>query len=325
MFAVVITNPGNPDVLQLRQVAEPVVHAAHVRVRVRAAGVNRADLLQRAGLYPPPPGAPVDIPGLEVAGEVDAVGLGVTEWKEGDRVFGVVSGGGYAEYVAVHSRTVCAIPGGMSFEEAAAIPEAFVTAYDALLQGSFSPGETVLIHAVGSGVGNAATQVVRALGGRVLGTARSQFKLDQAAAFGLQHGVVPDAGPPLRFAEKMRAFGSVDVVVDLVGGGYVAESLEALSNRGRLVAVGLLGGSRADIDLGLLLRKRLRIVGTVLRSRPLEEKIVAAQQLAHNLCPLFSEAKLRPVVAQTFPLAEAAAAHTAMEGGALFGKIVLTC
>ncbi|MGO9712221.1 MAG: NAD(P)H-quinone oxidoreductase, partial [Polyangiaceae bacterium] len=277
MRAIVIREPGGPEVLELRQVPTPIPQRGEARVRVRATAVNRADLLQRMGAYPAPLDSPRDIPGLELAGEVDAVGEGVASVRVGDRVFGLAGGGTYAEQVVVPARTLVRLPEGLSFAEGAAIPEAFVTAYDAMVtQAGLAAGETVLVHAVGSGVGTAAVQIARAIGAFSIGTARSAAKLDRARPMGLGEGIVVEGG---KLADRVNAItGSrgVDVVVELVGGGYVAEDLACVAPRGRIVVVGLLAGARAELDLGLLLRKRVEIRGTVLRSRPLEEKIDAA-------------------------------------------------
>ncbi len=329
MRAIVITKPGGPEVLELRDVETPEPAPGQVRVRIRACAVNRADLMQRMGTYPAPPDAPQDIPGLEIAGEVEAVGPGVTELASGDRVFGVVGGGAYADAVVVHARTLARIPAGLDFTQAAAVPEAFITAYDALvLQGELSAGDVALVHAVGSGVGTAAVQIARAIGARVIGTARTEAKLERAAALGMDGGIVPAtrAGGP-DFAERVKALTGgrgADVVLELVGGAYVPESLASLSAKGRLVLVGLLAGTRVEIDLGLFLRRRLRMLGTVLRARPLEEKILAAQMLEHRLAPLFASGALKPVVDRVMPLEKAAEAHAYVGANQGFGKVVLT-
>jgi len=331
MRAIVITRPGGPEVLELRDVPRPDPGLGQVRVRVRATAVNRADVIQRMGFYPAPADAPPDIPGLEIAGEVEALGPAVTELREGDRVYGVVSGGGYAESVVVHARTLALVPEGVELTAAAALPEAFVTAYDAMVvQAGLAAGETVLVHAVGSGVGTAAVQIARAIGARSIGTARTAEKLARAEALGMTHGLVPgNAGPGggPAFAEQVRALTpagrGADVVLDLVGGPYVPESLASLAERGRHVLVGLLAGRSAEVDLGLVLRKRLHLMGTVLRSRPLEEKILAAQCLARHLTPLFASGALQPVVDRVLPLASAADAHRAVESNEGFGKLVL--
>ena len=253
MKAIVITQPGGPEVLESREVATPVPAPGEIRVRVRATAVNRADLLQRQGLYPAPPGVRADIPGLELAGEIDALGAGVTGWAVGDAVFGLVGGGAYAEHVVAHERTLARMPAGLSFTDAAAIPEAFITAWDAMVtQAHLTAGETVLVHAVGSGVGTAAVQIARAVGARAVGTARTAAKLERARDLGLEAAVVTAEAT---FAHRVleAAPGGVDVVLDLVGGAYVAESLKCLAARGRIVAVGLMAGRRAELDLGLLL------------------------------------------------------------------------
>jgi len=324
MKAVVIRAPGGPEVLELRDVPDPEVPHGHVRVSVRYAGVNRADLLQRAGRYPAPPGAPADIPGLEYSGVIEAVGPGTRRFALGDRVFGLVGGGAYAEKIVAHEREVAAVPASVSDEDAGAVPEAFITAYDALVtRGRLSPGERVLVHAAGSGVGTAGIQVARALGCTVLGTSRTQDKLDRATALGLSAGIVPEGE---RFAaEVMRATGGagVDVILDLVGGAYVAEDLLACASRARVVVVGLTAGARAQVDLGELLRRRVEVIGTVLRARPLEEKIVAAQQLERPIGKWLESGAIRSLVDRVFPLAEAGAAHEYVAGNGPFGKVLL--
>jgi putative PIG3 family NAD(P)H quinone oxidoreductase len=327
MRAIVITKPGGPEVLELCEVETPEPSPGYVRVRIHACAVNRADLLQRMGAYPAPPDAPRDIPGLEIAGEIDAVGAGVTELALGDPVFGVVGGGAYAEAVCVHARTLAKIPDGLDFTRAAAVPEAFVTAYDAMvLQGELASGDTVLVHAAGSGVGTAALQIARAVGARTIGTARSEAKLERCRELGMFAGVVPEKGPV--FAARVKELtggGGVDVVLELVGGDYVPESMASLAEKGRLVLVGLMAGTRADVDLAVLLRRRLRLFGTVLRARPLEEKILAARALSHNLAPLFASGALKAIVDRVLPLEKAAEAHAYVASNDSFGKVVLTC
>jgi NADPH2:quinone reductase len=324
MRAIVIREPGGPEVLEARDVALPEPARGEVRVRVRATAVNRADVLQRMGAYPAPPGAPADIPGLEIAGEVDALGPDVTELTCGDRVMGLLGGGGYAEYAVAHARTLARVPAGMSFADAAAIPEAFVTAWDAIVaQGRLASGEVVLVHAAGSGVGTAAVQIARALGARSIGTTRTPQKLERARELGLTDGLVVE-GP--RFADEIlsRTAGrGVDVVLELVGGAYVAQDLLCVAPRGRVVVVGTMGGGRVDLDLTMLMRKRVQIHGTVLRSRPLEEKILAGLALDRHLVPLFAQGAMRPVVDRVLPLARAADAHRLMQNNDSFGKLVL--
>jgi len=323
--AIVISRFGGPEVLELRDREAPPPGRGEVRVRVRATAVNRADLLQRAGHYPAPPDAPADIPGMELAGEIESVGAGVTEWAVGVRVLGLAGGGSYAEALTIPARTLAPLPDGMSFTDGAAIPEAFITAWDALVeQANLRAGETVLVHAAGSGVGTAAIQIARAVGARVVGTARSADKLARARALGLDEPVHVDGAA---FAPAvLRATGGrgADVVLDLVGGPYLAESLACAAPRARIMLVGLLAGPRAELDLGRLLHKRVQVTGTVLRARPLEEKIAAVQQLARHVMPLVARGTLRPVVDRVFPLAEAGAAHTHVASNAGFGKVVLT-
>lgn len=325
MRAIVIGRPGGPDVLELREVPQPAPLRGEVRVRVRATAVNRADLLQRMGQYPAPPDAPQDIPGLEFAGEIDAVGEAAGDWKEGDRVFGLAGGGAYAEAIVVHGRALARIPARLTFEQAAAVPEAFITAFDAIVtQARLGSGERVLIHAVGSGVGTAAAQIARAIGARSIGTARTLAKLDRARELGLDDGVLVKEG---RFAAEVLTRtdqAGVDVILELVGGDYLGEDLACAAPRARVVLVGMLGGARTEIDLGSVLRKRVTIVGTMLRSRPLEEKIQAMQAFARHLVPLFESGALRPVIDRTFPLSLAAKAHAYMATNDGFGKIVLT-
>jgi NADPH:quinone reductase len=325
MRAIVITRPGGPEVLELRERDLPEPSRGEVRVRVRATAVNRADLLQRMGAYPAPPDAPPDIPGLEWAGEIDVAGPGVTDLMTGDRVFGLSGGGAYAEALVVHARTVVKIPDGLSFIDAAAVPEAFITAWDALVsQAGLGAGETTLIHAAGSGVGTAAVQIARAIGARSIGTARTEAKLARARDLGLDRGVV--VGADGKFADRVLAEtggAGVDVALELVGGHYLAEDLACAAARGRIVLVGLMAGTRADLDLGLILRRRLCIQGTVLRSRPLEEKIAATQAFARHVVPLLARGTLRPVVGRVMPLAAAAEAHKYVSSNEGFGKIIL--
>jgi putative PIG3 family NAD(P)H quinone oxidoreductase len=325
MRAIVITGFGGPEVLKLEERPDPRPARGEVRVRVRATAVNRADLLQRLGRYPAPADAPQDIPGLEYAGEIDELGEGVDGWQIGDRVFGLVGGGAYAEMLTTHAGTLVRIPDDMDFVDAAAVPEAFITAYDAMVsQGALGAGETVLVSAVGSGVGTAAVQIARAIGARSLGTARTAGKLARARELGLDAGWVPEAG---KFAAHVLAVTGrgTDVVLELVGGDYLAEDLACVAPLGRILLVGLLAGASTELDLSLLLRKRVRLFGTVLRSRSLEEKIVAAKTFGRHLVPLFAGGRLRAVVHRTLPLSEAAAAHALVASNEGFGKVVLDC
>ena len=263
MRAVVIEEPGGPEILRIQRRPMPEPGPGEIRVRVASSGLNRADLLQRKGGYPAPPESPADIPGLEYAGWVDATSTGVDRWSPGDPVMGIVGGGGYAEYVVVHADTAVPVPSGMEPVEAGAIPEVFSTAFDAVfLQEGLAAGETLLIHAVGSGVGTAALQMGLAFGATVLGTSRTPWKLERASELGLRHGVLAEEGWPARVLELTNGRGA-DVILDLVGGPYLAGNQEALARRGRHIVVGVPGGPRAEIDLRALMLKRASIRGTV--------------------------------------------------------------
>lgn len=326
MRAAVITRHGGPEVLEIRDVERPVPGMGEVLVRVHATALNRADLLQREGRYPAPAGCPADIPGLEVAGEVAARGPGATLWKEGDRVFGVIGGGGYAEYVVTHERTLAGVPSRLTWTDAGAVPEAFITAHDALVtQARLLPSERVLIHAVGSGVGLAALQIARAAGGVAYGDARTADKIERARSLGLADGVVVggDVAEITRRVAQWTRDGGVEIVIDLVGGPYLGVDVAAAAPRGRIVLVGTIAGREAPLPLGVVLGKRLTIVGTVLRARPLEEKIMATRAFAAQVVPLLERGAVRPVVDRVFPLDEIAEAHRYLESNATFGKVVV--
>ncbi len=324
MRAIVVTAPGGPEVLTLqrRSIRDPA--RGEILVRVQAAGVNRADLLQRRGLYPPPPGWPRDIPGLEYAGTVEAVGDTVELWEEGDRVMGLVGGGGYADYVVVPEREAIRVPDRLSFEEAGAVPEVFITAHDALFtQLRLGPGETVLIHAVGSGVGTAALQLAKVAGATTIGTSRSSWKLERAQELGLDVAIDSSQQDVLAEVRAATQGSGVTAVLDLIGAPLLAASLECLAVKGRLIVVGLSGGRSAELDLGLVLRRRLRIIGTSLRMRPLEEKIAAARACESEIGPLLESGRVRPIVDSVFPIDDVVEAHQRMEANANFGKLVL--
>ena len=323
MKAIAITKPGGPHVLAVVDRPRPEPSRSEVRIRVRATAINRADLLQRMGAYPAPPDSPPDIPGLEFAGEVEALGPGVERLAIGDRVCGLVGGGSYAEQLVAHERAEAKIPGGLSFEQAAAVPEAFITAHDAVVgQAGLRGGETLLVNAVGSGVGTAAVQLGRALGVFVIGTARTADKIERARALGMGAGVVAEGA---KFADAVRKHGEPQVVLELVGGPYLDEDIRVVQVLGRIVLVGLLAGGRNEVDLGGILRKRLRIFGTVLRARPLEEKIAAMRTFEAQVVPLLQRGLIEPVVDTVMDLDAAAAAHERMASNVGFGKIVLRC
>jgi putative PIG3 family NAD(P)H quinone oxidoreductase len=324
MRAVVITRPGGPEVLEVLDRPTPEPGVGQIRVRVKASALNRADILQREGNYPVPPGVPADIIGMEYAGEVDALGPSATLWKVGDRVMGIVGGGGHAEFLCVHEREAMPAPRSLSWEEVAAIPEAFLTAYDALFNRlDLRTGETLLIHAVGSGVGTAGLQLARVAGARVVGTARSAGKLERAKELGLD--VAIDAGRGDWVAQVETAIGGerVHALMDLVGGNYLDGSLRVLALRGRIVVVGLTAGANTLFNMSLLLRKRLTMVGTMLRSRPLEEKVALARDFSERGVPLFDTGRIKPVIDRVFRFEEIREAHKLMESNQTFGKIVL--
>lgn len=324
MLAVSSDKPGGPEVLEIARVAKPCVSDCHVLVRVRAAALNRADILQRKGKYPAPPGAPANIPGLEFAGEVESIGPSVQLWKTGDRVMGLVGGGAHAEYVAVHERTLARIPPDLSFEQAAAIPEAFITAHDSLwVQAALRPSERVLVHAAGSGVGLAAIQLTRAMHAIPFGTTRTADKLTRAKEYGLDGGFVVSSAPSAEDGKRWAGSGPFDVVIDLVGGTYTHASQHALGQQGRVMLVGTMGGAKTELDLSVTLGKRARLIGTVLRARPIEEKIAVTRRFAAEVLPLFSCGILRPVIDSQFDLRDIRSAHERMESNQSFGKIVL--
>jgi NADPH2:quinone reductase len=319
MRAVVVTRPGGPEVLEMVERPRPVPAEEGIVVRVHAAALNRADILQRRGRYPAPPGWPADIPGLEYAGEVEAVGARVSRWRAGDRVMGLVGGGAYAECVAVHQDEALAIPPSLSCTEAAAIPESFLTAFDALVaRGRLVPGARVLVHAVGSGLGTAVVQIARALGATVIGTSRTPAKLEEARALGLDQGIDSSSG---RFADALTA--PVDIILDVIGAPAWEENLRALAPRGRLVLLGFLGASRGELDLDPLLRKRIEVIGTVMRTRELPERTELVERARRELLPLFASGAVRPVIGRRYRMEDAGEAHREMERGEAFGKIVL--
>jgi putative PIG3 family NAD(P)H quinone oxidoreductase len=324
MRAAVITAPGGPEVFAIHEIEDPKPGPEEALVAVRATALNRADLLQRRGRYPGPPGTRDDLPGLEMAGEVVEVGPLVTAVKPGDRIMALLNGGGYGSRVVVHERMLMPLPANLAFEQAAAIPEVFLTAHDALFtQCELQPGESVLIHAAGSGVGSAAVQLASAASCRVFGTAGSAEKLTRAAELGLNVGINyhdEDFAAVVRERTERRG---VDVILDVIGGPYWEQNIAALALRGRMVIVGTLGGNKVEVDLGGLMGKRARVHGTLLRSRPLEEKCMLTQTFARRWLPLFASERLVPVVDRVYPLAEVAEAHRYMETNANFGKIVL--
>ena len=329
MRAVVITQPGGPEVLAIRDLPDPPPPGGdQVLVRVRAAGLNRADILQRRGQYPAPPGAPQDIPGLEFSGEVEAVGPAVLRWKPGRRVIGITGGGAQAEYLLTHEGLLAEAPESLDWAEAAALPEVYITAHDALFtQLGLQLGETVLIHAAASGVGTAAVQLAHAAGCLVFGTSRTGEKLERVRALGLDEAVVVPGDSPDVFARHiLEATGGmgVNVILDLVGAPYFGANLKALAPLGRLICVGVTAGADAHIDLGTILHKRLRVFGTNLRGRSTAEKSAAVRRFADHVLPLVRCGMLKPIIDSTFKADEVIAAHQRLEGNGTFGKVVLT-
>jgi len=327
MQAVWISTFGGPEVLELRTVGKPLFNDDHVLVRVRASSLNRADLLQRQGKYPPPPGFPAEIPGMEFAGEVAEVGSSVRLWKPGQRVFGLTGGGAHAEYVVTYESLLAEIPANLDWAQAAAVPEVFITAHDALwTQAQLRPGETVLIHAVGSGVGLAAVQLTRAIQAVPYGTSRTAGKIEQAKPLGLEAGLVlrDNLDGLATAAEKWTAGKGINVLLDLVGGPYLKASQKAMAHKGRMVLVGTVAGGSYELDARYVMSKRLQIRGTVLRARSLEEKIAATRLFAAEVVPLLACGLLRPNVDSVFPLAEIVKAHQRLESNESFGKVVVT-
>jgi putative PIG3 family NAD(P)H quinone oxidoreductase len=324
MRAAVITEPGGPEVFAIREEPDPRPGPEEALIAVHATALNRADLLQRIGRYPGPPGTRDDLPGLEAAGTIVEVGERVAGWQPGDRVMALLGGGGYGSRVAVHERMLMAVPTGLDMEQAAAIPEVFFTAYDALVvQCGLGPGESVLVHAAGSGVGTAAVQIAAQMGCRVFGTAGSAEKLARVAELGLAVGVNYNEQDFAEVVREETGGRGVDVVLDVVGAEYWERNVASLAVRGRMVVVGTMGGAKTEFDLGPMMRKRLRLHGTVLRARPLEEKAALTQQVVRHLLPLFEAGRLAPVVDRVFPLAEVAESHRYMASNANVGKIVL--
>ena len=324
MKAVVITKPGGPDVLEVGEAATPELGEQQILVRVQASAVNRADLLQRRGLYPAPPGFPQNIPGLEYAGVVEQLGSDATRWRTGDRVMGLVGGGAYAEYVVVHEAEAMRVPDAWSLDQAAAVPEAYLTAHDALFtRMQLRAGETVLVHAIASGVGTAALQLVLAAGGHVIGTSRNGWKLDQLKSHGLTHGIDVSQSDFAEEVQRITNGAGVNGVLDLVGGDYLAGNLKSLAMLGRIVLVGLTAGRTTEIDLNAMLRKRVTMTGTVMRTRSLAEKIETVRAFEVTARDWMESGAIAPIIDRVFPMPQAAQAHQRVEENANVGKVVL--
>lgn len=323
MRAITFDVPGGPEVLKVEHVADPVPSADQLLVRVRATALNRADTLQRQGLYPPPPGES-DVLGLELAGEVEAVGSAVRDVRVGDRVFGLVGGGGYAENAVLDARMAMPMPAGWSFAEAAAVPEVFFTAQETLFTlAQLRAGETVLIHAGASGVGTAGIQMACEVGANVLVTAGSAEKIARCLELGAAAGCNYKERGFADWVHERTDGRGVDVIEDFIGAAYWDDNLKSLATGGRLVLVGFMGGTKAQTNLGLILMKRLRIFGSVLRSRPLTDKIDITRRFQADWLPLLEAGRIKPTIDRRFGLHEAADAHRYMEANKNVGKIIL--
>jgi putative PIG3 family NAD(P)H quinone oxidoreductase len=323
MKAVVLREHGGPEVLQIEDVPSPTFGAEDILVSVAATALNRADLLQRMGFYPNPFPQGPEIPGLEFAGTVKAVGERVTAWKVGDKVMGIVSGGAYAEELVLHERQAMAVPAGMSLHDAAAIPEVFITAWDALVvQGGLTSGRWAMVHAGASGVGTAAIQICKAIGARIIVTC-SSGKVQSCKDLGAD--VVVDYTSQDFVEEVQRATNGsgVDVILDVIGGDYVERNVASLAVKGHIIQVGVMAGKPLPFNVGLLLGKRASITGTVLRARPLDEKIAITQRFVAEMLPLFGTGALKPVIDSSYPIADIAKGHEFMASNANVGKIVI--
>lgn len=323
MRAVVLHSHGGPEVLTIENVADPVHGADEVLVDIAATALNRADLLQRMGLYPDPRRLQPEIPGLEFAGTVAEVGARVTMWSVGDRVMGIEAGGGYAERIAVHGRQLLAVPASLSLEDAAAIPEVFLTAWDALVvQGGLTSGRWALVHAGASGVGTASIQIAKAICARIAVTC-SPGKAELCRSLGAD--LVLDRSPNDWLAQVNSVVPTgFDTILDVVGGEEIDRNLQAVAQRVTIVQVGLMGGGSVQVNVGLLMAKRAHWIGTILRARPIEEKVALTRRFATEMLPLFDDGRLRPVIDRRFHFDEIAAAHELMASNANAGKIVIT-
>jgi len=323
MKAIVIAEPGDESVMRVGEAPEPALGPGDLRIRVAAAAVNRADLLQRQGLYPPPPGAS-EVLGLECAGEVVEVGADVSGWAPGDRVMALLAGGGYAEQVVVDAGSAMPVPAALSLEEAAALPEVFLTVFLNVFQlGGLAEGGAALVHGGGSGIGTAAIQLVKAAGARIVVTAGSEEKCRRCLELGADVAVNYRDGDFVEAAKQATGGRGVDVVLDSIGAPYLDANLRALATGGRLVLIGLMGGAKAELNLAALLARRLQVIGSTLRARPPAEKAGIVAGFLERFGARVEKGELRPVVDRVLPLAQAADAHRAMKASEHFGKIVL--
>jgi len=324
MKAVVITKPGAPEVLQIQDRPRPVPLSHEVLIKVAAAGINRPDVFQRKGNYPPPPGAPQDIPGLEIAGTIEAVGYNVTQWKPGDRVCALVIGGGYAEYCTAPEGSCLRVPDNLTLVEAASLPETFFTVWSNVFdRGHLQPGESLLVHGGSSGIGVTAIQIAKALGSTVYVTAGSEAKCQFCEQLGANKAINYKQENFAEAITQLTEGKGVDVILDMIGGDYTPLNLQALANEGRLVMINSMNGKDVQVDLTVVMRKRLNITGSMLRSRDVEFKAAIAKQLKEHIWPLLANGNIKPVINQVFPASEAAQAHELMESSEHIGKIVL--
>jgi putative PIG3 family NAD(P)H quinone oxidoreductase len=323
MRAVIVASPGGPEQLHVEDLPDPVIGDGEVLIAVAAAGVNRADLLQRMGHYPPPPGAS-DILGLEVSGRVAGVGRDVSTVVEGDRVMALLAGGGYAELAAVPAAQVVRVPDNLDLIEAGGIPEVFITAHDALFtRARLQDGETVLIHGGGGGVGTAAIQLAKTHGCRVLVTAGSAAKLARCIELGADAGINYATEDFVARTRELTDGRGADVVLDIMGASYLGRNLDVVAADGRIVVIGMQGGTHADIDLGVMMRRRVSLISTALRARPAAQKATIVAAFAADVVPALAAGTLRPVIDRVLPLEDAAEAHRLMESSGAVGKIVL--
>ena len=321
--AIRIREPGGPEVLEVGEIDLPEPGPTEVLVDVAAAGLNRADCLQRRGFYPAPPGVPADVPGLEFAGVVESVGHAVSTCKPGDRVMGIVGGGSMATRVVTQGAELMPVPKGLSLEEAAAVPEVFLTAYDAIvLQGGLQAGQSVLLHAVASGVGTAGIQLASAIGATSIGTSRTADKLPRCTDLGLNHAVLVEDGS---FAEAVleAAPKGVDVILDTIGAAYLAQNVRVIGKKGRIIVIGLMGGVKGELALGTLLAKRASIHGSVLRSRSAAEKAELTRSFTEEMLERFATGELKPIIDDVLPMTDIQTAHQRMDKNETFGKLVL--
>lgn len=321
MRAVEISKPGGPEVLQLVDRPMPVAGVEEILIKVEAAGVNRPDALQRAGAYAPPPDAS-DLPGLEAAGEVVAVGSGVTRWQVGDKVCALLPGGGYAAFVTTHQDHALPVPAGLTMVQAAALPETFFTVWsNVFMRGGLKAGESVLIHGGSSGIGTTAIQLAHAFGARVFTTAGSDEKCAKCVELGAERAINYKTED---FVEVVQGLGGVDIVLDMVGGDYIPRNIKALNTEGRLVMIAFLGGPVAKLNFAQIMMKRLHVTGSTLRPQSVQAKAEIAAQLRQHVWPLINTGRIAPVLDSTFPLDQAVEAHRRIENSGHIGKIVLT-